>query len=898
VVSNMPTTADHTFCPYKGLQPYTEADRKYFFGRTRDEGIIISNLYASSVTVFYGASGVGKSSVLLAGAVPRLRQEPRDAVVVVFNSWQGEDFLGALKSEIAKQAGLSAPIDTTLPLDEFLTETQRAVNLPLLLIFDQFEEYFLYHPPSSSAEVFESAFARAVNRRGSQVNFFLSLREDGLSKLDRFKGRIPALMNNMLRLEHLNRDAAKLAITQPLEEYNRLGLNGQLPMTIEPTLVSAILNDLQGAYAGAEQLGQGVARSSAEGSSAPIETPFLQMVMTRLWEEERAEGSTTLSMQTFERLGRAANIARTHLDTVMARLSDEERDTAANILRYLVTPSGTKIAQEAGALASWAEMTQAQVQATLTRLSGPDMRILRVVQTPGRPDQYEIFHDVLAGAILDWRTRYAQQQKQLEDERLLAVERAKSAEQLARHRARTRRLALVAVGLLLLTVAMVFLSLKAYDVKYVAQSRELTAYSKSELKNDPELSLLLAMQAVKEKATPQAIAALKAALLESQVSAVLRDGHTTAVRGIGFSPDGKYVVTASWDNTARVWEAASGTSVSVLREHTQPVNSATFSNDGRYILTASHDGHARVWEGWQSQTPRVVATLSESINSESKKMWTAAFSPDGKYVLTGGDEGNVRVWDWQNNQVEKSLKLGATGSGPVPAASPEPASLAASSSSPSESASPTPTPTPVPKSILIYRAAFSNDGQYIIVASADRAAWVWEWRKESATPRRLRGHENTILDAAFSPDGRYAVTASTDTYAVVWDLETLSPLKKLHLLPSRARGVSFSPDGQIVAIVSDDGVVRLWEWQRSEKKEDTIELHGHGQRIVFCVAYSRDGRFVATGGIDGTARIWRTQRLDKSELEGLSVEQLLEKAAARVTRRELRPDEKAKYANE
>ena len=123
----MATSADQTFCPYKGLQPYTEADRKYFFGRTRDQGIIISNLYAASVTVFYGASGVGKSSVLLAGVVPRLKQEPRDAVVVVFNSWQGEDFLTALKNEVVKQAGVSTPIDTALPLDDFLAQTQRAL---------------------------------------------------------------------------------------------------------------------------------------------------------------------------------------------------------------------------------------------------------------------------------------------------------------------------------------------------------------------------------------------------------------------------------------------------------------------------------------------------------------------------------------------------------------------------------------------------------------------------------------------------------------------------------------------------------------------------------------------------------------------------------------------------
>lgn len=469
----MSTTTDHTFCPYKGLQPYTEADRKYFFGRTRDEGIIISNLYASSVTVFYGASGVGKSSVLLAGAVPRLRREPREAVVVVFNAWQSEDFLGALKNELAKQANLPTPIDTALPLDESLVQTQRALDLPLLVILDQFEEYFLYHPPSPSAEVFESAFARVVNRRGSQVNFFLSLREDGLSKLDRFKSRIPTLMNNMLRLEHLDRAAAKLAITQPLEEYNRLGLSGQPPMTIEPNLVSAILNDLQGASAGAEQLGQGLARTSAEGSTAPIETPFLQMVLTRLWDEERAAGSNTLRMQTFEALGRAANIARTHLDNMMGKLSDSERNDAASVLRYMVTPSRTKIAQEAGALAAWAELPEAQVKAILTRLSGPDMRILRTVQAPGRPDQHEIFHDVLAGAILDWRRRYdalRAEERVRQEEQDRVAEEQKEAERLEQKK-RSRRQSLT-IGCLSLVVFNMTLVVAFAIWQYVKANRE------------------------------------------------------------------------------------------------------------------------------------------------------------------------------------------------------------------------------------------------------------------------------------------------------------------------------------------------------------------------------------------------------------------------------------------
>jgi len=488
----MPTTADHTSCPYKGLQPYTEADRKYFFGRTRDEGIIISNLYAALVTVFYGASGVGKSSVLLAGAVPRLRQEPRDAVVVVFNTWQAEDFLGELKNEVAKQAGLAAPIDTDLPLDEFLAQTQRALGLPLFMIFDQFEEYFLYHPPSPSADVFEASFARAVNRRGTQVNFFLSLREDGLSKLDRFQGRIPSLMNNMLRLEHLDPEGAREAITKPLDEYNRRLPSGQGAVTIEPSLVEAILDDLRGVKVNSHQTAQGkLADLLAPAPAAEIETPLLQMVLTRLWDEESAAGSQVLRLQTFEALGRAANIASTHLDTILDRLTDAERDDAANILRYMVTPSGTKIAQEAGALASWAELTEEKVQAVLTRLSGPDMRILRTVQAPGELTRYEIFHDVLAQAILAWRRRYVagQQEEKIRREEQERVKKDQAETERRLELERAGRLRKVVIGLSVMLLIIVALSAFLWKQTKKAEAARELAERKTAEANQANLTI-------------------------------------------------------------------------------------------------------------------------------------------------------------------------------------------------------------------------------------------------------------------------------------------------------------------------------------------------------------------------------------------------------------------------
>lgn len=469
------------FCPYKGLQPYTEQDRTFFFGRDRDQQIVISNLYAAQLTILYGASGVGKSSVLLAGSVPLLKRE-KNLSVVVFRNWQDSRFLTQLKEQtlatVNSNSSKSIVIDTTLPLDDFLAELSRAARGDIFFIFDQFEEYFLYNPSASATAGFEAEFARAVNRRDINANFLLSMREDSLSKLDRFQARIPALMNNMLRLEHLDRNAAREAIIRPLEEYNRLVANGQPHITIESDLVRAILDDLQGARPTSDQLGQGgLASFSPDNAKSPIETPFLQMVLTRLWNEERAAGSHALRMQTFEDLGRATNIARTHLDTMMAKLSVAERDGAAEILRYLVTPSGSKIAQEAAALTSWTELNKDQVEGVLNRLTGPDMRILRTVQAPGQPVRYEIFHDVLAQAVLNWRRRYVALQEADRIRREEQIRRAEEAEEAQRRRdkERTRALGIAIVVLALLVFAISSVAVIAYMQMRRAQRAEANA---------------------------------------------------------------------------------------------------------------------------------------------------------------------------------------------------------------------------------------------------------------------------------------------------------------------------------------------------------------------------------------------------------------------------------------
>ena len=353
--------------PFKGLMPYEEADALFFFGREVDCGVIASNLMASRLTILYGPSGVGKSSVLDAGVVHHVRQLAQDNLkeigkpefaVVVHRSWRddpGAGLLARVQDSVEQTLGRRFdPVPPGTMLADALAIWAEHLNGTLLIILDQFEEFFLYHPREDGPGTFATEFPAAVNRPDLRVNVLLSLREDALAKLDRFEGKIRSLFDNYLRLAPLDREAAVEAIRGPIEEYNRHHEGQQV--TIEPKLIDEVLAQVK---AGAVELvaaGRGVVAGVGdwdEPRDIHIETSYLQLVMTRLWNEEQRLGSRTLRWETFiQKVGGARAIVRKHFDDEMGRLSPTERDVASDVLPYLVTPSGAKIAQEPAFIAA------------------------------------------------------------------------------------------------------------------------------------------------------------------------------------------------------------------------------------------------------------------------------------------------------------------------------------------------------------------------------------------------------------------------------------------------------------------------------------------------------------------------------------------------------------------
>ena len=436
--------------PYQGLTPYDEDDAAYFFGREQETKLIAASLFASPLTLLYGASGVGKSSILRAGVVNRLRGR-KDVLVVVFTKWQTNP-LKELKHSLAyksiplmiKKVRLPPPIfrlrtkseriellayrarkarrkatqeySGPVGLEEFVRTCSELTGRRLMIILDQFEEYSLYHPED---DPFALELPNAITAGNLSASYLLSMREDALAQLDRFEGRIPTLFNNFRRVNHLDRNAARRAITEPIARYNQARKRSSKPVSIEPNLIKRVLDQVRtGQVLDSDIGGAGtITRTSIQQErEGRIETPYLQLVMTRLWNEEIKQGSRTLRSTTLTQLGGAQRIVLTHLDAVMAEFSDNEKELAASIFNLLVTPSGTKIAHMVRDLADYAGVGSAELKPLLERLSQGSDRILRpVAPLPDYPREarYEIFHDRLGAAILDWRSRYQHEQELL-----------------------------------------------------------------------------------------------------------------------------------------------------------------------------------------------------------------------------------------------------------------------------------------------------------------------------------------------------------------------------------------------------------------------------------------------------------------------------------------------------
>ncbi|PWI64016.1 hypothetical protein PCL_00450 [Purpureocillium lilacinum] len=303
------------------------------------------------------------------------------------------------------------------------------------------------------------------------------------------------------------------------------------------------------------------------------------------------------------------------------------------------------------------------------------------------------------------------------------------------------------------------------------------------------------------------------------------EGHDDTANSVAFSPNGKLIASASNDRTVKMWDAATGDVVRTLEGHGDAANSVAFSPDGKLIASASDDRTVKVWDA----ATGYVVCMFDGHREYLGAINSVAFSPDGKLIASASDDLTVKMWDAATGDVMSALE----GHGER-----------------RES-----------HGGAVNSVAFSPNGKLIASASDDRTVKVWDGAT-GAVVRTLEGHNDKANSVAFSADGKLIASASDDRTVKVWDAATgyvVCMFDGHREYLGAINSVAFSPDGKLIASASDDLTVKMWDAATGDVMS---ALEGHGERreshggAVNSVAFSPNGKLIASASDDRTVKVW------------------------------------------
>ncbi|MEG4532303.1 CHAT domain-containing protein [Microcoleus sp. D2_18a_D3] len=360
-------------------------------------------------------------------------------------------------------------------------------------------------------------------------------------------------------------------------------------------------------------------------------------------------------------------------------------------------------------------------------------------------------------------------------------------------------------------------------------------------------------------------------------------GHENSINSAVFSPDGRHILTASADKTARLWDRK-GNLLAVLRGHEKGVFDAVFSPDGRQILTTSDDQTARLWDTSGNMLTEFRASDDQSVIRDR----SAVFSPDGSQILTFSmfaDKADrwdkLRLWDTKGNlKAEFQIRSDRSGGFVKAIFSPDGRQIL------TLSWDGTARLWDIKGNLLkefqahrepVVNGVFSPDGRQILTASQDKTARLWDTKGTLLT--EFQGHENHVESAIFSPDGRQILTASIDKTARIWDT-------KGYLLAvfgqhgdsdwsSVGSAAGFSPDGRQILTTSLDATAQIWD----TKGNLLAQLRGHNDSVG--AVFSPDGRQILTFSWDKKARLWDVSAAITAQSEQIAARETFQEGVSK-----------------
>jgi len=300
-------------------------------------------------------------------------------------------------------------------------------------------------------------------------------------------------------------------------------------------------------------------------------------------------------------------------------------------------------------------------------------------------------------------------------------------------------------------------------------------------------------------------------------------GHTQWIVSLNFSPDSRFLVSASWDSTAKVWDVPTRTLLHTLSGHRRRVNYAAFSPvNGRYVVTASWDNAARVFDLMDN------GKLVKTIKEHSRPLNCAVFSPDEKHVLTGSWDGTMKL-------VLANLDVS--------------------------------TPHKVVKTFTGHKGsisciAMSPNGLAVASASRDQTVAIWD-AVSGKLISSLNCHRKPVLSVTYSWDGNFLATTSADCSVKVFKSTLGSEIALFH---SPSDGVYMTTvcahptKPNIFATGSSDCNIYIWDATRSQAEGPVAVLERHHNRPINCLDWSPDGKLIASCAEEPAVLLWDAEK--------------------------------------
>ncbi len=864
-----PTLKIEDICPYRGLLSFTEEDQEFFFGRDELIQDLMNQLRSNPrFLALVGSSGSGKSSVISGGLLPRIRQGDilgfENSQIVTFRP--GIDPNQSLKREVDL---FISPGKFDL-WDGIRLYLQKEPDKRLVIFADQFEELFTISTQNERNRFIEDLIS--LLESGLKVSLILTIRADFYSfLLESEFGKY--LSTGQINVRSMSKEEIEQAIEKPTEA---IGLQ------IETGLTKLIITDLKDTkdplplleftltklwerrsdalltYDSYHKLG-GVTGAIGQwagetyGGFTDKEKELARRIFTRLiYYGERGTPDSRRRLPLDEL---AESEDRKIIHKLITKLADVRLLVTDREDRELSTGIETVEIVHDSLLTEWGQLKE-WIKEHHTYLLWRQGLETRINEWKIKKDEGSLLRGASLVEAIDWNDKRKKELNQSEKDYIRSSlelkekeQELKEKKQLAenqRKKKTIRYLSIFSIVILFLAVFATYEWNQTYKQKQLAEektkeARLLYLNSQSSILGesavDLDTSILLAIESFRIRRTSDADRIIRQSLSLIPHNIIVMKNNNS-VDYVAFSPNGKYIATASYFDKARFWDISTGKEVSVIKQDT--VSNFAFSPDGKYIAAACTNNTTRLWDistgkevsvmkynrstndfAFSPDGKYIVAVSDNNIvqfdvstgkevrvMKYNRSMWNIAFSPDGKYIATMSDNNTVILWNISSGKEVTVMK----------------------------------------HDNAVKKFVFSPDGKYIATVSDNHTVILWNI--SSGKEVTVMKHDDSTNDVAFSPDGKYIATASTDHTARLWDVSTGKEVRVMKH-DDYVHTVAFSPDGKYIATASEDKTARLWDV--STGKEVTVMKHDDR---VNDVAFSPDGKHIATASEDKTARLW------------------------------------------